>query len=248
MTHRLSARWSQRQIRLSDDRSLITNAISRQRVGITEYPCSGGVGPALPVPHAAAVPAEASSQTGGRAPAERQGVSYERAALDAIIRHTRSYPYFLQEWGKHCWDCTDESPITAADVRAATVEATAELDASFFRVRFDRLVPSEKRYLRAMAELGGGPHRSGEIARVLDKQVRSVAPARARLIEKGMIYSPAHGSPSPTPDSPRLRHETGMRRAGPVASRSSKHCTRTEVPATAFPSTQDRCAQAPCAQ
>ena len=128
-----------------------------------------------------------------QAPAERQGVSYERAALDAIIRHTRSYPYFLQEWGKHCWDCADASPITAADVRAATVEATAELDASFFRVRFDRLAPSEKRYLRAMAELGGGPHRSGEVARVLGKGVRSVAPTRAQLIEKGMIYSPAHG-------------------------------------------------------
>ena len=81
----------------------------------------------------------------------------------------------------------------AAEVETATHEAVAEFDASFFRVRFDRLTPSEKHYLRAMAELGGGPHRSGEVARVLGKSVRAVAPTRAKLIRKGMVYSPAHG-------------------------------------------------------
>ena len=127
------------------------------------------------------------------APAERLGVSYERDALDQIIRRTHSYPYFLQEWGKRCWDCAEASPITSAEVETATLEAIAELDASFFRVRFDRLTPSEKQYLRAMAELNGGPHRSGEVARVLGKPVRAVAPTRAKLIRKGMVYSPAHG-------------------------------------------------------
>ena len=127
------------------------------------------------------------------APAERLGVSYQRAALDEIIRRTRAYPYFLQEWGKRCWDCAQSSPITAAEVETASIEALAELDASFFRVRFDRLTPSEKQYLRAMAELAGGPHRSGEVARMLGKSVRAVAPTRAKLIRKGMVYSPAHG-------------------------------------------------------
>ena len=127
------------------------------------------------------------------APAERLGVSYERDALDEIICRTQSYPYFLQEWGKSCWDCAEASPITASEVETATLEAVAELDASFFRVRFDRLTPSEKQYLRAMAELGGSFHRSGEVARVLGKSVRAVAPTRAKLIRKGMVYSPAHG-------------------------------------------------------
>ena len=127
------------------------------------------------------------------APAERQGVAYETEALAQIINHTRGYPYFLQEWGKHCWDCASRSPITLADVAVAESQAIAALDASFFRVRFDRLTPAEKRYLRAMAELGSGSHRSGEVARVLGKSVRSVAPTRANLIAKGMVYSPAHG-------------------------------------------------------
>jgi hypothetical protein len=128
-----------------------------------------------------------------QSPAARQGVSYTGDALDEILNRTQAYPYFLQEWGKHCWQSAEKSPITRADVDAATVTAIAELDASFFRVRFDRLTPSAKRYLRAMAELGPGPHRSGDIATRLDAKVQSVAPIRAGLIAKGMIYSPSHG-------------------------------------------------------
>ncbi len=127
------------------------------------------------------------------APAERLGVKFEKAALEEIVKCTQAYPYFLQEWGKHSWDVARQSPITLTDVNLATDLAVADLDASFFRVRFDRLTPAEKRYLRAMAELGKGPHRSGDIAQVLGKGVRAVAPTRATLIGKGMVYSPAHG-------------------------------------------------------
>jgi hypothetical protein len=99
----------------------------------------------------------------------------------------------VQEWGKHAWDVADASPIVEDDVVAASVTAIAALDMSFFRVRFDRLTPAEKRYLRAMAELGPGPHRSGDIARALKREVTSLAPTRSALIAKGMIWSPSHG-------------------------------------------------------
>ena len=127
------------------------------------------------------------------APARRLGVSYTPDAVGAILRRTQSYPYFLQEWGKHSWDCAGDSPIEVGDVESATLTATAELDASFFRIRYDRLTPKEKLYLRAMAKLGPGPHRSGKVAEVLDRPVQSAAPIRSNLIAKGMIYSPAHG-------------------------------------------------------
>lgn len=126
-------------------------------------------------------------------PAEKEGAILDQEAIDEILRQTLGYPYFLQEWGKHSWNIADASPISGEDARAATVAALAELDASFFRVRFDRLTPAEKRYLRAMADLGSGPHRSGDIADKLGKKVTTVAPLRNSLIAKGMIYSPSHG-------------------------------------------------------
>lgn len=129
-------------------------------------------------------------------PAKELGVAYEEGALEEILAQTKAYPYFLQEWGKHSWHCALTSPITRADAASATELAIQELDASFFRVRFDRLTPAEKRYLRAMAELGEGPHRSGDIAHLLNRDVQAVAPIRATLIGKGMVYSPSHGDNS----------------------------------------------------
>ncbi len=127
-------------------------------------------------------------------PASREEVAFSPDAISEILRQTGGYPYFLQEWGKHSWDAAKESPIDLDDARRATREAIAELDASFFRVRFDRLTPAQKRYMRAMAELGPGPHRSGDIAHILKRKVTTIAPVRKTLIAKGMIYSPAHGT------------------------------------------------------
>ena len=130
------------------------------------------------------------------APAEKKNVAFEEGALVEILAQTRAYPYFIQEWGKHSWQCAKQSPITRDDATAATDLAINELDASFFRVRFDRLTPSEKKYLRAMAQLGAGPHRSGDIAHLLNREVTHVAPTRSSLIKKGMIYSLSHGDNS----------------------------------------------------
>jgi hypothetical protein len=126
-------------------------------------------------------------------PANDQGVEVMPDALERIFEKTRGYAYFLQEWGKHAWDAAEASPITPDDVEVASRTAIAALDESFFRVRFDRLTPAERRYLRAMAELGPGPHRSGDIARVLSREVTALGPTRNQLIAKGMIYSPGHG-------------------------------------------------------
>lgn len=126
-------------------------------------------------------------------PAQSQEVKVNEDALDLIFDWTRGYPYFVQEWGKHAWEVADESPITRQDVKNASTTAIAALDESFFRVRFDRLTPAEKRYLRAMAELGAGPHRSGDIAQELERNVTSLGPTRNNLIAKGMIWSPNHG-------------------------------------------------------
>ncbi len=126
-------------------------------------------------------------------PIEAEQCSIEPAAVTKILEVTRGYPYFLQEWGKQCWETAAQCPITVDDVNLAYPIAIAALDDSFFRVRFDRLTPSEKRYLRGMAELGEGPHNSTTVADHIGRKPSSFGPVRASLIAKGMIYTPGYG-------------------------------------------------------
>lgn len=126
-------------------------------------------------------------------PLENEGVAITNQALDQILQVTQGYAYFLQQWGSHTWRAAQASPIDIDAVNVASVTAVAALDESFFRVRFDRLTPKEKKYLRAMAELGAGPHRSGDIAACFNADVSSLAPTRSSLIAKGMVWSPNHG-------------------------------------------------------
>jgi hypothetical protein len=127
------------------------------------------------------------------APARELGVDFSEGALVRLFEITRGYPYFIQEWAYHIWNHASTSPIAIDDVKAVEDRVLRALDESFFRVRYDRLTPRERRYLRAMAELGEGPHRSGDIAGVLGTKVESLSPLRSGLIAKGMIYSPQHG-------------------------------------------------------
>ena len=126
-------------------------------------------------------------------PLAKEGVAIDADALEQVLQVTKGYAYFLQQWGSHIWRAASQSPISKADVDTASVTAIAALDESFFRVRFDRLTPREKKYLRAMAELGAGPHRSGDVAVCFNAKVSSLAPTRSSLIVKGMVWSPNHG-------------------------------------------------------
>jgi len=121
------------------------------------------------------------------------GESFEPAALHEIIRLTRGFPYFLQEWGYQAWNRAAASPVTLQVIRESSDLVSRRLDENFFRVRFDRLTPREKTYLRAMAELGPGPYRTGDIADKLGIKINTLGPLRASLIKKGMVYSPSHG-------------------------------------------------------
>jgi AAA ATPase domain len=136
---------------------------------------------------------DSAAEAAIRKPVEEEGAAIQPEAVGLICDRTQGYPYFLQEWGYHSWDTAPRSPVTVEDVEAASVDATNRLDQDFFRVRFDRLTDREKDYMRAMAELGPGPHRSGDIAAELKIELRSAAPLRDSLIKKGMIYSEKHG-------------------------------------------------------
>lgn len=128
-----------------------------------------------------------------REPVNAANVEFETSALQEIFRLTQGYPYFIQEWGYQAWNRASVSPITLQVVQEATRNVIKRLDENFFRVRFDRLTPREKQYLRAMAHLGPGAQRTSDIADTLGVKITTLGPVRANLIKKGMIYSPAHG-------------------------------------------------------
>ena len=89
---------------------------------------------------------------------------FDAKALEEVFRLTKGYPYFLQEWGYQSWNLAPTKPITLDVVQKATADSDPRLDQNFFRVRFDRLTPREKNFLRAMAELGPGAQRTSDIA------------------------------------------------------------------------------------
>ena len=126
-------------------------------------------------------------------PARNEGVSFDDGAVDAILQATWNYPYFIQEWGFQVWNRAPSSPIAREAVADATPDVIAHLDANFFRVRFDRLTVLQQKYLRAMAELGPGPHKTGHIAITLGVAAASVATVRQQLVNKGMVWSQRHG-------------------------------------------------------
>jgi hypothetical protein len=136
-------------------------------------------------------PEDAARAITGPITAEGEGI--ERAAVDAIVKMTQGYPYFIQEWGYQAWNGAECSPISVSVIKQASAYTLARLDENFFRVRFERLSNGEKTFLRAMAELGAGPYRIGAIAEQMQVKVVGLSPRRAKLIKKGMIYSPSYG-------------------------------------------------------
>ncbi|GAM97235.1 recA-superfamily ATPases [alpha proteobacterium U9-1i] len=154
-------------------------------------------------------------------PAERDNVVYTDEALDYIVEQTGRYPFFLQVWGSHCWEHAAKSPITLKDAKEASARAIVALDEGIFKVRLARLTDRQKAYARAMAEFGGEPANSSEVAKILGLTVAQSAPIRDELIRKGMAYSPERGligftvpkfdeymrraMPSPTPKAARAK-------------------------------------------
>ena len=122
-------------------------------------------------------------------PARQQGVDFAADAVALALEWTGGYPFFIQQLGKHAWNAAEESPITGDDVKGAIPIAQEALDSSLYEVRVQRATPAERSYMRAMAELGSGPYRSGAVAKKLGKSSAALSQLRDRLIGKGLIYA-----------------------------------------------------------
>lgn len=127
-------------------------------------------------------------------PAESEGIRFTSDAVEEVVRFTEGYPYFLQTVGDHLWRNALEQPVSHADALAVQPLVRDSLDRGFFVFRTDTLPAAQRRYLRAMAEVGASEVTSGEVAGVLGMRSSTQAgQTREALIKKGLIYSPRLG-------------------------------------------------------
>jgi hypothetical protein len=122
-------------------------------------------------------------------PAEREGARYEDGAVGRALELTQGYPFYLQEFGKHIWNLAPASPITRADVGDAAPRAEESLDRGIYEVRIQRATVKERRYLRAMAELGAGPYKAGSVASAMGTTTTALSTVRQKLLDRGLIYA-----------------------------------------------------------
>lgn len=122
-------------------------------------------------------------------PAKAHDVSFDEDAIAAALEWTAGYPFYIQQLGKHAWNLASDSPISLQVIESAKPAAQAALDQTMYEVRMQRATNTERRYIRAMAELGTGPYRSGDVARAAGKQTTTLSPVRQSLLEKGLIYA-----------------------------------------------------------
>jgi len=133
--------------------------------------------------------AESDARAALLEPARRQKVEYEHDAATIALSWTGGYPFYIQQVGKHAWNLAETTPITTRDVEAAIPVAQASLDTSIYEVRVQRATDQERRYMRAMAELGEGPYRTGDVADKLGRKTPDVSMIRQRLLDKGLVYA-----------------------------------------------------------
>jgi hypothetical protein len=127
------------------------------------------------------------------APAEELGVTWEQPAAEAVADRSDGFPFFVQMWAYHTWNAARQTPISVADVDRAAPATLLNLDTSFFAARIARIPESEIAYIRALAALGAGPHRSREVAEAAGRTSTQVSALRDRLIREGVVFSPRFG-------------------------------------------------------
>lgn len=128
-------------------------------------------------------------------PAEAEGVTWSRGALDAVATEARGYPYLLQLIGSSTWDAARPSRgdrLTLVHVRKGLPAAQDQLTA-MHRARWGAATPVERSFLSAMADTRKDNVTRAEIAAGMGRDSRAISDPRERLIDKGVIEPVGHG-------------------------------------------------------
>ena len=133
-------------------------------------------------------------------PAAAEAVSWDDDALAKVVAVAGGYPYFLQLYAFEAWEAAARAgaiqTITLADVVAGEPVAQRQIEAGIYGARFEGATEAERTYLFAMSDLmdaEGDRVRSGDVARVLNRELSAVSPTRDALIRKGIVHAPEHG-------------------------------------------------------
>ena len=131
-------------------------------------------------------------------PSKALGVAWEADALERVIGLAHGYPYFLQLYASESWETSAPSAVvTSEDVEQAIPRVKRSLDHGLYGTRWQRASQLERQYLIAMAQLmtktGAQVARSGDVARTMGRDLSDLSAIRDRLIQKGVIHSPASG-------------------------------------------------------
>jgi hypothetical protein len=121
-------------------------------------------------------------------PAEKFGVSYTKKAVECIMSITKCYPFFIQQLCQIVFQHTNNKIIDIQDIEESKFDFFKQLDAGFFKVRYERCSDGDKKFIFAMVKCGELPCTILNIAQNLKKNVSSISTIRAQLINKGLIY------------------------------------------------------------
>lgn len=130
------------------------------------------------------------------APARALGVAWSDDALDHAVRIAQGYPYSLQLLGDATWAAAGfpdaGARITDEHVQQGERAIQSDLGA-LFRARWEKATTAEQRFMQAMAGLGDGPVRRGDIATAVGATSDELSVPRARLIDKGLVEVAGRG-------------------------------------------------------
>lgn len=122
-------------------------------------------------------------------PVKKLGVEYTDEAVRRIVELTKGYPYFIQELCSLIYQRLEGKRIDIGNVENVIGDFYKALDRGFFRVRYERCSEGDKRFIFAMVQCGELPCTIANVAKNMGKTVNAISPARAQLINKGIIYS-----------------------------------------------------------
>ncbi|MDQ6941072.1 MAG: ATP-binding protein [Candidatus Eremiobacteraeota bacterium] len=148
-------------------------------------------------------------------PARERRVTVAPAALDRLAEESAGYPFFVQEYASAAWLAHQGDTISEADVERAIPGVRRILEDDFYDARFRLLTPRECSYVLVMADLGPGPHTTGEIASRFGTTSETLSSIRYQLVKKDVIYSPMSGMAEfriPLTERYVLRHKTELER------------------------------------